>query len=229
MPRFQLARAVHACATDQGAVFLDLAHDCYIGLDAEQSRALADLVEGWPESSMEAPAGRALLAQGLLAQGLLVEAPAGRAHEAPPLPRAREELIAWECMPPARVRVGHVFTFLRALLTVLIVLRGRSLQAMVRRCERRRRCYGSRFDPERTRLLLTLYSTIRLFVFARRGRCLLDTFVLIEFLAAYGSLPSAVIGVQVRPFAAHAWVQEGERVLNGTVPFVRGFLPILVI
>lgn len=40
---------------------------------------------------------------------------------------------------------------------------------------------------------------------------------------------SLVIGVKVSPFGAHAWVQDGEVVLNDFVDVARIYTPILVV
>jgi hypothetical protein len=98
----------------------------------------------------------------------------------------------------------------------------------VRRFERRR-ASSAAFNVDSARELLSVYTYIRMFVFARRGRCLLDSVVLLEFMASYNVFPRWVIGVQVRPFAAHSWVQNEHRVLNGTTSFVRTYRPILTV
>jgi hypothetical protein len=128
------------------------------------------------------------------------------------------------------LRLHHVLIFLRAVLIALFTLRARSLLHAVLRGERRHaRTAGAVFHLEKARELLSVYTLIRLFVFSRRGRCLLDSVVLMEFLAAYGVHPRWVLGVNVRPFAAHSWVQHEGWVLNGTVGFVRTYRPILVV
>jgi hypothetical protein len=46
---------------------------------------------------------------------------------------------------------------------------------------------------------------------------------------AHRLYPSLVLGVRINPFAAHAWVQIGDRVLVGDYDQVRLFTPILVV
>lgn len=58
---------------------------------------------------------------------------------------------------------------------------------------------------------------------------MLDSLVLIEFLALHDVFPDWVIGVKTLPFTAHSWVQTGRFVLNGNPGYVRGYVPILVV
>ncbi|MEJ1961536.1 MAG: lasso peptide biosynthesis B2 protein [Gammaproteobacteria bacterium] len=240
-PPYRLADDVYVCATSRGAVFLDLKKDEYIGIDAHQAHALAPLVQGWPEvmgnasTSIPSPAVptevESAFARSLCAQGLLCESPACAARSSCLLSVATDELVAWECMPAHDVRPRHVFRFLWALVVSLFMLHCRSLHATVKRCERRRdaRTASDICDPQIAARLLGIYTHIRMFVFARRARCLIDSITLVEFLAAYGVYPCWVIGVQVRPFAAHSWVQTGQFVLNGTPAFIRSYRPIVVV
>ena len=125
-----------------------------------------------------------------------------------------------------KVRLRDVLSFLRALVTAFLMLRCRPLSAVARRAQRLpTRCVRA-IDLGRARELVTLYTYIRMFVFERRGRCLLDSLALLEFLAAHGVRAQWVIGVRVRPFAAHSWLQHQQWVLNGTPAFVRGFRAI---
>jgi hypothetical protein len=236
---YRLAEHIYVCASSQGAVFLDLRTDAYVGVDPVQSDALANLVERWPVAgrvSASLADGREL-AETLRARGLL-ETNAGRLHphgdpcresRLPLLPSVTDELIPWDRMPRVRIRLHHLLAFLRSLLIALWMLRCRSLLATARRFEERRRHAGSRSNHAMTCDLLSVYTRLRMLSFARKGRCLLDSVVLVEFLAAYGIHARWVIGVHIRPFSAHSWVQETQSVLNGTPSFIRHFQPILVI
>ena len=231
MLRYHLAPHTQVCVTAQGSVFLDVRRDAYVGIDVEQSASLAGLIEGWPipahgtQASDEAIA----FAESLCKRALLTRAPGGHTAAPPALAPLREELIAWEHMGGS-VRAHHVLRFFLALFLALFTLRGRSLHAAVRRCDQRwQRSAGQPFPLQKARELLSAYTLIQLFVFSRRGRCLLDSLTLMEFLAAYGVHPRWVLGVQARPFAAHSWVQHEGAVLNGTLGFVRTYRPILVV
>jgi hypothetical protein len=230
MRPYRIAQHVYACVSDQGTVFLDAKEERYLGIDSHQSAQLTPLVEGWPGAEGGLiDASDTVLAESLCERGILTRAPNGRALQPHTLQLAQTELILWEHMSPRGLRSHHVLSFLRALLTALFVLKCRSIPVVVRRLERRRRRAERPFDVERSRQLVSFYTFIRMFFFARRARCLLDSIALAEFLTIYGVHPSWIIGVRVRPFSAHSWVQHEHWVLNGTPGFVRHYRPILVI
>ena len=79
------------------------------------------------------------------------------------------------------------------------------------------------------RQLLASVAYVRPWLYGFRGHCLFDSLALIELLAGYGVFPHWVFGVQLRPFVAHTWVQQGRYVLNGTPEHVSAFEPILVV
>ena len=62
-----------------------------------------------------------------------------------------------------------------------------------------------------------------------RDQCLFQSLTLFHFLARRGWYPKLVIAVKMSPFGAHAWLQEGDIVLNDQLDQVLPFTPILVI
>jgi hypothetical protein len=60
-------------------------------------------------------------------------------------------------------------------------------------------------------------------------RCLAKSIALYIMLRRAGSAAELVFGVAAKPFAAHCWVQVGDKVINGEVAVTRLFMPILVI
>ena len=60
-------------------------------------------------------------------------------------------------------------------------------------------------------------------------RCLVRSLAITHFLARRGIMADMVIGVRLRPFAAHSWVQLGTSLLNDRVDHVRSYQPILVL
>jgi hypothetical protein len=228
---YQLAEHVRACITPAGAVFLNLKQDAYSGIDARQVNALAGAVEGWPEGSAgdaEPSSDTQALVESLCAEGALVPCTQpGLPYSPSQLHEPTDELMPWRAMQPMKVRVRDVLSFIRALVTVIWMLRFRSLNAAAKRAQRLASRHAVAIDLGRTRELMTLYTYIRMFMFARRGRCLLDSLTLLEFLAAHGVRAQWVIAVRLRPFAAHSWLQHQQWVLNGTPASVRGFSAIL--
>ena len=250
---YRLSGHTYVSVAPEGAIFLDLKRDAYLGIAPAQAQELSQHVEGWPTAASGAlqqlgPVSRAAVdapaapdtqdadanafAQSLCARGLLVHGlTTGRPAEPATLPVALDELIPWDCMPSDHITVGHVISFLLAWLATRTRLRIQPLEPMVRRIQLRngKRQPAAGFDFERARLLTSAYQHIRTWVFTRKGNCLLDSLTMLEFLARYDIHPAWVIGVQVRPFAAHSWLQHDHWVLNGTPAFVRAYQPILVL
>jgi hypothetical protein len=252
MLAYRLAPQVHVCATEDGATFLDVENDSYMGLDSEQACALSLVVEGWPLESEHGQTPRPLtsgerlrvdksaaleLARVLCERGLLVPATEPSSQELTGVPRQPSqpelELIPWCEMDSAQVSLRNAFRFLHSVLMVAMMLRFRSLSAIVARARRRRDLHtGDRlasFDLEAARNLVSAYSHMRPFLYGQKGRCLLDSLALLEFLARGGLYPMWVVGVRVHPFGSHSWLQYQSFILNGTPAYARAYTPILVV
>lgn len=63
----------------------------------------------------------------------------------------------------------------------------------------------------------------------QRDNCLAQSIAVASRMIALGVLPELVLGVQLGPFCAHCWVQQGDRLINDRVDVVRTFTPILVL
>ena len=65
-------------------------------------------------------------------------------------------------------------------------------------------------------------------LWSAENKCLPRSLALARALRRAGGTARLVIGVRLRPFAAHAWVQDGTVVVNDTLDHVLLFTPILV-
>lgn len=270
MQTYRLAPGVYARASDEGAVFLDLSKDEYLGVGPDESSALALVVQGWPRAARRdartqpSPGEAGELAQNLCERGILTadvrarvcqsravaaEPQAigmerrARSSDSPATPEcslaadeavvAEAELIPWPEMEWRHIRLSHVLRFAHALATGLLLLRFWRFQDVVERVRRRKLDRRARdnalFDPLIASALISAFYHIRAFVYGPKGRCLIDSLTLIEFLSYYDQYPDWVIGVQVTPFGSHSWVQHGTYVLNGSAAYVRAYDAILVI
>lgn len=63
---------------------------------------------------------------------------------------------------------------------------------------------------------------------ATKDKCFPRSLALAAMLRRHGHHPVVVLGVQL-PFAAHCWVQCGDRVVSDTLERTRSFIPILAI
>lgn len=254
MVAYRLAPRVRVCATDDGAVLLDVEDDKYLGLDPNQACALSLVVEAWPSGGgLGEPPGVTTsgerpridescaleLARVLCERGLLVPVTAPCAQELAALPPSRlpapeVELIPWCEMSPVHIGVRHVFRFVQSVLSAALMLKFMPFAEIVARARRRRdSCADDRhshaFDVEAARRLLSAYSHMRPFLYGQKGRCLLDSLALLEFLARDGLYPEWVVGVRGHPFGSHSWLQHQAFILNGTPAYARAYTPILIV
>jgi hypothetical protein len=80
----------------------------------------------------------------------------------------------------------------------------------------RRRSSGSELEA-------TVCEAVRRIVpfYWKRVRCLQCSMVTARVLRAYGTQADVVIGYRLAPFAAHAWVEVGGRIVNDSPAFQR--------
>lgn len=222
-----LARHVHVCVTDENAIFLDLRHDKYVGLDAAQTQTLRRLLN---EESNGGEDADALIAH-LIEQKLLTrDQRNGRALCLTEIASPTAGLVGFEYDPPCEVRWHHVLAFAAAYVEVTASLRFRSLAATVATACRRRKAAGDRSEPlevTSVHALVLAFRRLRPLFYRGRERCLLDSLVLASFLAKYRVFPHLVIGVMLGPFGGHCWVQYENLVLNDRLERVAKFTPIM--
>lgn len=74
-----------------------------------------------------------------------------------------------------------------------------------------------------------IFLKLRPLFYKARDHCLYDSLVLLEFLAQVKKFPKLAIGVRSNPFAAHAWVQAEDCLLNDYFHTATHTKPILSI
>jgi len=237
MPEYCLSQHVHFCRTEDGLVLLDLKRARYLGIPAEQQRLLRSAVRDWREANDAADdAGPPPVEQpvellaSFVQSGLLTAdtTQGANAKKAPCKPGT--QAISFAETVRSEIRSAHVFCLARACLTTIYKLRRRSLESIVHAVQHRKARHSGAASPgdaATIRALSALFCHLRPLVFTARDQCLLDSLILVEFLAAYGKYPTWVVGVKTQPFAAHSWVQHEDLVLNDTVEHVQAHVPIL--
>jgi hypothetical protein len=124
----------------------------------------------------------------------------------------------------------EIILFLRASLWSVIALKVRSLSYVIQCLQASRaRAMGREVQADTLIGLLASYRRLRSLLFTSKNACLYDSLVLRRFLEYYGFFPLCIIGVKTGPFRAHAWVQEGDTVLNDVPECVCEFTPVLVV
>jgi len=236
--KYYLSPQVYCCEFDDGAIILDMRAAAYLGIDAEHARILRACIENWPNfkrcdsdsNCANNPAFDVLVAD-LLSRGILTPAP------------TKTHLLDFECPTTGwtnpnwgaarhHVPISHLLLFSTSSLWVLLRRRGRGLASLLAwvghhqaAIQRNENSSGREIDSE----LLQSFFRLRIWFYTAYRHCLLDSLVLSVYLTKRMVPCTLVIGVSTRPFAAHAWVQIGECVLNDTVEHVLTFTRTLAV
>jgi hypothetical protein len=242
---FTVASHVHVCVTGDGSVLLDLKRDKYLGLGKRDTELLAVAIGSWPKpqwdrtetqpTSDAAVAYTDELCRSLAADGLLISGVCDGAQAAgePPINMKREWIsVGDELEVESKMTVRHVANFVVAYLWARCSLACRPFfdTVEVMRVEKAR-CGGGIDLNEMLKMaaLVGVFRQLRPLVFAAEGRCLLHALTLTRFLNRYGFYPEWVIGVATQPWAAHAWVQCGNYLLDTNPEKVCRYTPIMVL
>jgi hypothetical protein len=253
---YAIAPDVYVCVTADGSVVLDLNRDKYLGIGREQTELLAMVVRGWPlpiwEQPPESQSPRSKLdpdvaadadaaCRGLVREGLLIGSAvdegvvaAGVGAGSGPLRRdMRGEWISIgdEMEVGSVIGFGDVLNFASAFVWARCSLAWRPFIATVRAVKARKSDLNLHVDwnPLRVAALIDVFRSLRPYVFAAEGRCLLHALTLVRFLSRYGFYPEWVIGVATQPWGAHSWVQWRNFLLDTNPEKVSGYTPILVV
>ncbi|MET3762992.1 lasso peptide biosynthesis B2 protein [Sphingomonas sp. UYEF23] len=125
--------------------------------------------------------------------------------------------------------IGGVASAMVDLTRVKIALRLRGLAAVLRTIERAKACCRSTLQMEHaSRSALAAFQRTTM-LWAPHDQCLPRSIAIARRMLALGFSVDLVIGVKLRPFGAHCWVQQGPLVVNDRPDMVRDFTPILVI
>jgi len=244
----RLAYHVGVCQVDDQIVLLDLRRNRYLSISAEGASALAHHVEGWPVAGdctdakatpFTLPASRAssaliqrLMLQGLLTRDRTFSRDATRG-EVLGLDKATASIDFEQGDKRSSTSLCHVARFLRSAAVAALWLRCRSLESIAAtvasRCAHIERSTPNARAPEAVWRAAAAFERLRPFGFTAEDKCLQDSLALTNYLAAERVLARWVIGVKIRPFGAHSWVQSGPTVLNDQPEHVRRYTPILVV
>jgi len=216
---FALRENLSFCFVGRHAIFLDIAADRYFGVSEAASAALARLSQG-------ADASDDLVLASLLSCGVLLETPGGEVvapQPALPINRGFED-----GRNRSSARTFDFAAAVAALGSVALALRARGLGVAVHRL-RRRPQVDPRHDTDDTVAAIVAGFRSAEAVFSANRRCLLYSLALGYRLRRSGEPFHLVIAVKLAPFAAHCWIQQGDRLLNDSLDHARLFTPILIV
>ena len=249
---YAIAPDVYVCVTADGSVVLDLNRDRYLGMSREQTERLAMAVPGWPRpiwerlpessrrtSKLDPDADeecRGLVNEGLLIQSVVDDGPVAARDRVGDGRTRRDMLGEWisvgdEMEVGSAVGFRDVVNFAAAFVWARCSLAWRPIITTVRAVKIRKAAANLdlEWNPQRIAGFIDVFRTLRPYVFAPEGRCLLHALALVRFLSYYGFYPEWVIGVSTQPWGAHSWVQWDRFLLDTNPEKVCGFTPILAV
>lgn len=224
-----LPRWVHFCFAPDGAVFLDIKRDRYVGLDLARTRLLRRLLEeGCNPPELDA------FAKELADAGLLTTTCDDDSRALATISLAvPDNLLADAFDERPAISFTHVATFLVSCSAVWLSLHLRSFGYAVLRLKSRKsrllKRARRRSAPD-LKELVQAFVYLRTFVYTAHDHCLYDSLVLCDYLLRFGLSPTCVFGVRTLPFGAHCWVQADRSLLTeSSIEFVSTFSPVFVI
>lgn len=232
-PPLCLAPHVRSCGVEGQVILLDLRRGKYLGVPERHAASLGRLVAHWPAlATSEEPLSDEVatkVTRPLFAQGLLATANVG-ASPSPTTSAVTTSLRASDRVDPVYPGFRATQRFVRSAARTALSLRFRSLHAIADViASRRARTVLERAEVDAYLRPVASFEWLRPLIYTAREKCLFDSLTLLQYLAGEGLDATLVLGVKTRPFAAHAWMQLGDVVLNDREEHVRRFTPILVV
>lgn len=128
-------------------------------------------------------------------------------------------------LPPARTQVQRfrfLMPFLRATLGTWLALQRRSTRWTISPSPDRR---SENLTPYELASIVERFARWRIFV-PGSGRCLVQSMILMRFLAYLHIDAEWVFGIRTHPFEAHCWVERDGMILNDAVDHARWYTVI---
>lgn len=219
---YALRPGVSFCLIGDQPIFLDVPQDRYFGLTAEAGPCFARLAIG----AAREPGDDRLIAE-LVSGGVLL--PGGRDALAPcPAVAVGASLLddaverPWALGPSLRAA--------GALARARLALRLGSLERVLAALAARKSALGAgQAAPTACLERVAAAFDMSALAVSPRDACLPRSLAMARWLLGGGHPATLVIGVKLRPFLAHCWVQCGDRLISDRPDCVREFTPILVV
>lgn len=216
---YDLRSGISFCEVSARLIFLDISEDRYFALEPEAEQALRRLIEARSD-----PADGRI--EGLVERNILIRGPGDHVPRPCVAPPSPETSLLDEALPDAAMIAA-----LRAaagLMRTRIWLRMRGLSRLLAGlAARKSRCTSQQVQTDVLSAAAAFERASRLT--RTHDQCLVRSAAMASRLFGSCADVQFVIAVRARPFAAHAWLQSGTRLLNDRVDVVRAYTPILVI
>jgi hypothetical protein len=233
MDSYFFSQHVYFRPTRTGGVLLDLDADQYISLTPRQVTAVRHLVHGLSCESGDGTSSRSrddeLIVSAMAERRWLTQdARYANPAIAPVISTPRHSLSErWEPSPGRAT--SFLWPLLRAYFQTCVSLRVFGLRRTVLALSRRRPAPAPGQPVQSCTPHVAAFLHLRTYIYTERDACLLDSITLTRYLFSFGFAPMLIFGIRDDPFEAHAWVQDGDVVLNSSTQYAGSFSPILVI
>ncbi len=212
MQSFALRSHVRACIDGANLVFLDLRHDRYRAVPIRSAPTIVGFTD---EGRRGGASAASLVALGLIEN---VEGAVDYSAQRARAPEAKL-VIEREAQPTILDAVMVVVGCNRA----AFALRRRRLDLTLESIVRRKALLREGGRPvERA---VAIFEALRPW-YPRARVCLFDSLALMSFLLDCGIAPTLVLGVRTTPFAAHCWLELGDRLVSDMSDYCPSFTPI---
>jgi hypothetical protein len=212
MQLFALRPHVRACIDGANLVFLDLRHDRYRAVPIRSAPTIVGFTDEGPRRSASAAS---LVALDLIEE---VEGAVDCAQRRTRAPEAKLA-IGREAQPTLMDAVRFVVGCNRA----AFALKRRRLDLTLASIVRRKVLLREGAQPvERA---VGVFEALRPW-YPRARVCLFDSLALMSFMLDCGIAPTLVLGVRTTPFAAHCWLELGDRLVSDMSDYCPSFTPI---
>jgi hypothetical protein len=218
---YRLRNGVSFCRVADRYVFLDIADDRYFGLPASSEQAFARLVAASEVRAVERDALRRLCAAGLLQAVRERTAP----RPCPGTREPRESLLdagAAAAATEVAMALAHRFIATRD-------LKRWPLARLLGAIAAGKAGIGDAAVPLAKAAGVAAAFRQAALILSAHDRCLATSIAVMRRLLAKAVRADLVLGVKLRPFQAHCWVQLGDVVVNDRVDTVGLFTPILIL
>lgn len=219
---YMFRSGISACDPGGSLVLLDVSKDRYFALGAAARETCLRLVAGLSDQP-----GDTVIIDDLVASDILC--------------RVDQDTRPQFCRPPPTVRMclrdetaiefsrSATMSALARQAAAILELRIRPLHAVLAGVARAKHRLSRVTHPPSDPRSIAASFTHADRVMTELDRCLPRSIALARALLAGGVAPDLILGVKLRPFEAHCWVQCGDMLVSDDLGTIMPFTPILVI
>ena len=237
---YVVADHIYTCATESGVVVLDARCGKYSFIPGDRARSVEGVVQGWPalppaETVAADPLVPSSLLSSLIGGGMVMrraDRNSALGERAVLLPAQEALLDALAVAEEPEVHWRDVLRFTLSVTYAKVMLKCRPFDTLLtdlRRRKDRLPTGGLTRSVTKIRECVQTFRWLRPFAYAETDACLFDSVALTDFLLRQGVAADFFIGVRIRPFVAHSWVQAHRFALNELPEYLSSYTRILSI